>query len=396
MTDLYRVPDLKSLQTLPTLTARDRAVLERLVLLTPETALATASAILRTHQGDLHDLLFPPGRPGQRPGLGAFAAALVYLALAMAAPAQGKLLPLLAARDVQAARQLAQRRLAEFGTAPPPQADEVAATLIPDPELVQVLEALIARASARPDRDPRWVRAVVYAEASAFYTVLAQVCAEQFRASGDVAQATQRLAWAARVRDLLNEALAPTDEGPRSFDPAKQAARIARLREFGWQEFTASQGRTLREIAAEAAAVGLRAFTGFALSAEWETHGASQPTRGGRYFIRPALLPDSTGLPLWAQEERLAPLQKILAGDPAETGLRLGLGSVELFLEFVVRTGQRDFLVGRWTRTSNRFDGLATRFGLVAPDSYAITLFPGSRADETVGLCPVIEVVQSA
>src|SRR5581483_6475612 len=110
---------------------------------------------------------------------------------------------------------------------------------------------------------------------------------------------------------------------------------MGRLREFGWEEFTASSGRTLREIAQDAAAKGLQSDTLFALSDEWAEHSASRPTGGERYFMRPALLPDSTGLSLSAQEERLKPLQRVLAGDPAETGLRIGLGTVELLLEYL-------------------------------------------------------------
>jgi hypothetical protein len=138
----------------------------------------------------------------------------------------------------------------------------------------------------------------------------------------------------------------------------------------------------------------LSAATTFALTDEWETHGASQPTDGERFFIRPVLLPDSEGLALWAQEERLQPLQKMLAGDPDETGLRLRLASVELLLEVVTRTRQPHFLEGKWTRTSNRFDGMQTRFGGMHAGRYGITLFPGARIDDAVGVCPVIEVVE--
>ena len=61
----------EALQQLPKLTAADRAVLERLIIMSPDAAIATASAILRTHQGDLHDRFFPQdqrrrGRTGAR------------------------------------------------------------------------------------------------------------------------------------------------------------------------------------------------------------------------------------------------------------------------------------------------------------------------------------------
>lgn len=388
--EIHRSADLESLRELPRLTERDRQVLERLVVMVPETAIATASAVLRTHQGDLHDALFPRQRGPHGPAIGALAAALVYLGLAMSAPGQGKILPILSPNDVQVARRLARDRFARLAMPSDVLVDEREG--IPDRELVRLLDTFVERAAQRLNRDPRWMRAVVYAEASAFYEMLARVCAEQFQSGGDVASATQQLEWVARTRDLIVDALAPEDT-TRTFDPAQREARLARLRSFGWQEFVASSGRTLREIGDEARRAGLHTFTEFALGEEWAAHGASRPTRGGRYFIRPALLPDSTGLAWWAQQERLKPLQKILAGDPVETGLRLGLGSVELFLEFVVRTGQCDFLVGKWTRTANEFDGMFTRFGLLDRETFAVTLFPGARYDDAVGVCPVIEVV---
>lgn len=389
MTEISRSADRRSLQSLPRLRQQDREALERMLWLAPDVALATAAAVVRSHLPEVHDLLFPP-RKG--PEIGQLARALIYLGLAMAAPGQGKILPILTKDDVRRADQQVAVRLAQWGRAAFIGAqDLVASEAVPDPELRALLDVLVERVSRRTPRDPRWLRAVAYGEAGTFYALLAQKCAEQFGDLIDPDAASAQLERIARTRELLSDALA-SDDVMRSFDPTKQEEFIARLRRYGWQEFTASAGRTLREIAAEAAQHGLRAQTAFALSDEWVTHGASSPTTGQRYFIRPSLLPDSTGLALWTQEERLKPLQKMLAGDPRETGLRLGLGSVELFLEFVVRTGQHDFLQGQWTRTSNRFNGMQTRFGAVSSGSYAITIFPGARLDDQVGVCPVIEV----
>ncbi|HLG51033.1 MAG TPA: hypothetical protein VKY56_05270 [Chloroflexota bacterium] len=393
MAEIFRSVDLTSLQTLPQLTRRDREVLERLLWLAPDVAVSTAAAVLRAHLPELHAALFADR---QRPEIGQLARALVYLGLAMAAPAQGKILPVLTREDLhQADRQVAER-LARWSAASFLGAQElVAAETIPDPELRALLDALVERVSRHTNRDPRWLRAVVFGEAGTLYARLSQACREQFSRVVDLERANAHLERIARTRDLVVDALA-AEETTARFDAAKKAEYIARLRRFGWEEFTASSGRTLRDIAAEAARHGLIARTSFALTDEWIAHGASQPTTGRRYFIRPALLPDSEGLALWAQEERLKPLQKMLAGDPRETGLRLGLGSVELFLEYIVRTGRVNFLDGRWTRTSNRFDGLQTRFGAVDGSGYAITIFPGARLDENVGICPVIEVLETA
>ena len=389
--NLIHGADPESLRRLPRLSAADREVLERLILLAPEMAVATASAGLRTHQGDLHDLFFPPSRRRRGPRVGRLAGALVYLALAMSAPSQGKFLPILSTRDFQVARRFADHLLEVQTRGEGPQGGFALGDLVPDQELVGLLKAFADH--PWPGRDPRWVRAVVTTSGGAFYQVIAQVCAEQFRPAGDVEAAAQQLARTARTRELIIEALTP-DEAPRSFDRAKREERIGRLREFGWHERVASTGRTLQEIAREGLQLGLFSDTQFALTEEWPEHGASHPTAGERYFIRPALLPDSSGLSLSAQEERLKPIQKVLGGDPSETGLRIGLGTVELFLEYVLRSGQREFLMGRWTRTGNQFDGLHTRFGLVAPDRFAVTLFPSSRRDDAVGVCPVITVAE--
>lgn len=391
MAEIYRSADLQALQSLPTLSPRDRETLERVLWLAPDVALATASAIVRSHLPDLHDALFPDRRA---PEIGQLARALVYLGLAMAAPGQGKILPILHREDLRQADRQVAVRLAQWGRAAFLGAQAVVESdAVPDPELRKLLDILVERFSAHSTKDPRWLRAVAYGEAGTFYALLARACAEQFARVVDLSTASDQLERIARTRDLLVDALASDDEA-RPFDPARQHEYIARLRRFGWEEFTASTGRTLQEIAAEAMQRGLRAYTSFALTDEWRTHGASTPTTGQRYFIRPALVPESTGLALWAQEERLKPLQKMLAGDPRETGLRLGLGSVELFLEYVVRTGRVDFLNGQWTRTSNRFDGMQTRFGAVSGSGYSITIFPGGRMDDQVGICPVIEVIQ--
>ena len=63
-----------------------------------------------------------------------------------------------------------------------------------------------------------------------------------------------------------------------------------------------------------------------------------------------------------------------------------------MLLEYVVRGGRRDFLGSEWTRTTNRFDGLQTRFGGMRSGEYAITIYPGARLDEAVGVCPIVEV----
>lgn len=387
MSELTPGADLESLQNLPRLDAADRAVLERLIIMSPETAVATASAILRTHQGDLHDLFFPQDRR-RRGRTGRLAAALVYLALAMSAPAQGKFMPILTEEHFQRARYAAERLMAlQTETGPMELAD-----IIPDEELAALLETFITRWSGRRQNlDPRWIRAVVTTRAGAFYQIMGHVSSDLFRPSGDVEAAALQLARSARGRELLIEALTPVDT-PRPFDEAKQAERMELLREFGWQEYTASQGRSLADISQDAAAAGLTAENQFALSDEWAGHGASRPTAGERYFMRPALLPDSEGLSLSAHEERLKPLQKVLAGDPSETGLRVGLGTAEVFLEYLVSSGEREFLVGSWTRTANEFDRMYTRFGLITPERYGITLFSASRRDEAVGVWPVVLV----
>lgn len=393
MSEIYRSVDLHTLQSLPKLTAKDREALERILWLAPDVALATAAAVVRSHLPDVHEALFPRGK---QPSLPQLARALVYLGLAMSAPVQGKILPILSAEDLRGADRQVSVRLAQWGRAAFIGAqDVVESDAIPDPELRALLDVLVQRASARSPKDPRWLRAIAYGAAGSFYATLAQACADQFGSLLDAGAASAQLERIARTRDLLADVLTP-DEAARQFDPAKQAEYIARLRRFGWQEFTASRGRTLRELADEARRRGLQARNAFALSAEWEQRGASLPTTGQRYFIRPSLLPDSLGLALWAQEERMKPLQKMLAGDPRETGLRLCLGSVELFLDYLSRVDRADFLDGYWTRTSNHFDGLQTRFGAVSADSYAITIFPGARLDEQVGVCPVIEVTREA
>lgn len=395
MTDysLEPIADASSLGRLPELRAQDRQVLERLLWLAPDVAVSTAAAVVRTHQPDLHESMFGRDARRETPLVGNLARALVYLGLAMAAPVQGKLLPILGAGRLKQTRANAMARFVVWQ-----QAARVGASgalekdAIPDPELRAVLDALIERSARRLDRDPGWLRAVVYGEAGALYQALAEACAEQFGGAVDLEAVADHLGRVGRTRDLLADVLAEENARP-AFDPERQRALIERLRSYGWREHVASRGQTLREIAREAADAGLRATTTFALTDEWAAHGASEPTAGQRFFIRPTLLPDSEGLALWAQEERLKPLQKMLAGDPAETGLVLRLASVELLLEYATRAGQLDFLGGAWTRTSNRYDGMQTRFGGMRSGAYGITLFPGARIDEAVGVCPIVEVV---
>lgn len=394
--DIARSADLQSLKVLPNLTPADREVLERLILLAPEVAISTAAAVVRQHQPDLHELIFKRGPERESAEIAPLARALVYLGLAVAAPGQGKILPTLRKDHLRQAQDQVISRLALWGQALlrggllTVQADAV-----PDPELRGVLDSLIERFSRSLARDPRWIRAVAYSEAGAFYAAMTAASEEQFGSLIDLGSIAGHLQRVARTRDLLTDALAP-ESGSRRFDPARQATYLERLRRFGWQEFQSSEGRSLRTIAEAAAARGLLAATSFALSDEWDSSGASEPTTGRRYFIRPTLLPDSGGLALWAQEERLKPLQKMLAGDPQETGLRLTLGTVELLLEYAIQAEPTTFLAGVWTRTRNRYQGLQTRLGFPSPGRYAITLFPGARMDEHVGVCPVIEVADAA
>ena len=393
---LFRGPDRDSLQTLPRLTPRDRQALERILWLAPDVAVSTASAVLRSNQPQIERLLFAERRAGPVAQLGTLARALCYLALAMSAPGQGKILPILTPDHIRQANDHVRVLLQSWGRATAIGARElVESEAIPDVELRGLLDALVEGVVRRTLQDPRWIRTVVYGEAAAFYQILDRACSAQFGGAVDLESINQQLARIVDTRAMLLDTLAG-DTSPRQFDPRRQNEQIERLRRYGWREFQLSDGRTLRDIAAEARQKGLAAHTTFALSDEWLQHGASEPTNGHRYFVRPSLLPDSEGLALWAQEERLKPLQKMLAGDSAETGLRLRLGTVEFFLEYVVRTDQRQFLDGRWTRTANRFNEMQTRFGEVTTSGYAITLFPGARWDAAVGVCPVIEVAVEA
>lgn len=392
--EIFRGADSQALRTLPQLTEADRVVLERILRLAPDVAVSTAAAVIRQHQPDLHEMIFRKGPEPVSAEVAPLARALVYLGLAVAAPGQGKLLPTLSRERVRQALGQVRGRLSLWGQAAltdGPRSVEAAA--VPDPELRQVLDALVERMSQPAGRDPRWIRAVAYSEAGAFYQALAEACDEQFAPAVDLGVVSSHLQRVARTRDLITDALSFEDTAKR-FSPARQEDYMERLRRFGWQEFTASRGRTLQDIAAEGARQGLISITSFALSDEWAEHGASIPTAGRRYFIRPTVLPDSGGLALWAQEERLKPLRKMLAGDPNETGLRLTLGTAEVLLEYAIRAGHYDFLGGMWTRVQNRYDGLRTRLGFPSLNRYAITLFPSSRHDEQVGVCPVIEVEQ--
>jgi hypothetical protein len=391
---IYRLTNLESLATLPLLTPDERGVLERLLWLAPEVALATASAVVRTNQPELYEILFGKGH-GQKPEpphVGKLARALVYLGLATAAPKQGRILPILNAGHLREARDQVPLRIGLWRQADAVgQARLVEAELLPDPELRQIVGALVERFLTRLPRDPRLLRAVAFGEAGSLYAVLAKACQEQFGGAIDLVEVNAHLERLARTSSLLADALASEARAPK-FDPARQRELIDRLRRFGWEERRASNGRPLREVAAMAAERGFQATTSFALTDEWEMHGASRPTSGRRYFIRPSLLPDSGGLAHWAQQERLKPLQKMLAGDPSESGLRLTLATAELLLEYAVETGRRDFLGGAWTRAANQFDGLQTRLGEFASGSFAITLFPGARLDDRVGICPIVEV----
>jgi hypothetical protein len=396
--EIYRLSDVASLATLPLLTPEDGGVLERLLWLAPEVALATATAVVRTNQPELHEILFGRGhgRRPEPPDIGKLARALVYLGLATAAPRQGRILPILDSSHLREAQEQVPLRVALWRQADAVgQAEVVEGELLPDPELRKIVGVLVERFSTRTLRDPRWLRGVAFGDAGALYAILAKACREQFGGIVDLADVNAHLQRLARTSEMLADALA-SEVPRRSFDPARQRALVERLRRFGWEEQVASTGRVLSDLAADAAAKGLRATSSFALSSEWATEGASQPTNGRRYFIRPAILPDSGGRALWAQEERLKPLQKMLAGDPAETGLRLTLATVEILLEYVVQSGRRDFLDGHWTRTANLFDGLQTRFGGFQDGSYGITIFPGARLDDSVGICPIVEVETSA
>src|SRR5579871_5812776 len=112
--EIYRITNMAGLATLPRLTAADRGVLERLLWLAPEVALATAAAVIRTNQPELHELLFgrESGRKSAAPDVGKLARALVYLGLATVAPKQGKILPILAAGHLREAQAQVAARLA--------------------------------------------------------------------------------------------------------------------------------------------------------------------------------------------------------------------------------------------------------------------------------------------
>jgi hypothetical protein len=391
---LARITDLRALTTLPRLAPSDGEVLDRLLWLAPEVALSTAAAVIRTNQPELHELLFGrrDGRNAEPPDVGKLARALVYLGLATAAPKQGKILPILAAEHLRAMRADVPLRVARWGQAAAVGRSRLLEEeILPDGELRNLVGTLVQQFSGRTLRDPRWLRSVAFAEASALYDVMAVACRTQFAGMADVGDVADRLERVARTGALLADALAP-EPGLRSFDQTKQREYVERLRRFGWEERVASQGRTLREIAADGAPRGFIPTTSFAFSDEWGANGASDLTDGRRYFIRPALLPDSGGLALWAQEERLKPLQKMLAGDPTVTGLRLTLATVEVLLEFAIDTGLKNFLDGSWTRTANRFAEMHTRIGGFSDGSFGVSLFPRARFEDSVGVCPIVLV----
>jgi hypothetical protein len=387
--EIFRSADLSSLRTLPRLTRTDGESLERLLLLAPDVALATASAVIRTHQPDLHELLFPQ-RDRERPEIGKLARAVVYLGLAIAAPGQGRIIPILTKAHLRDAQAQVRTRLALW-TGAVGGRDLLENDSLPDPELRRVVDLLVERFAARSARDPLWLRAIAYCEAGAFYATLAGACVEQFGGAVDLESVVGNLQRVARTRDLLEDALAGDDERP-VFRPDRHAEAIARLRRYGWEEYESSIGKTLPQIAAGAAERGFHAVTSFAVSDEWRSQGASLPTNGHRYFIRPSLLPDSGGVGRWALEERLKPIQKMLAGNPSETGLRLKIPSAEVLLEYAVARGHRDFLGGSWSRTRNEFARMGTRLGGFNQGNFSLTLFPAGRLDASVGVCPVIEV----
>lgn len=390
---IQRSADFGSLGTLPVLGESDRDSLERLLWMAPDVAWSTAAAVIRSHQAEAHEAI--TGRPDDRsdPEVARLARSLVYLGLAIAAPGQGKLLPTLSKDAVQRARAQTTQHVKLWQAAGLiDRRSGIEEDALPDRELRSVLRALAEQAGSRRQLHATWLRGVIFSEASAFYGVMATACREQFGGSVNLDLVNAQLFRVARTRDMISDALA-TGEALLLFDPARQRDLIDRLHRFGWEEHRASEGRTLAEIAGEAAAGGLTCRSDFALTDEWEKSGASLPTKGQRYFIRPAILPDSTGRALWSQEERLQPLQKMLGGNPAETGLRLGLPSCEILLEYACRNNSSDFLLGQSTRTLNRLSGMHLRFGEVASGRYSINLFPASRLDAAVGICPIIEVI---
>jgi hypothetical protein len=392
---IQRGADFGSLGTLPSLTEADRLPLERLLWMAPDVAWSTAAAVIRSHQAEAHELITGQPRDRSDPEIARLARSMVYLGLAIAAPGQGKLLPTLSKEAVQRARAQAAQHFALWNAAGlVNRRGGVEEDGLPDPELRLILLALADRASVRSQQDPLRLRGIVFSEASALYAAMATACREQFGGAVNLDLVNAHLLRISRTRDMIADALAP-DRYSLPFDPGRQRELVDRLRRYGWEEHVASQGRTLAEIAAEAGAARFTSRTEFALSDEWEKSGASIPTTGQRYFIRPSLLPDSGARALWAQEERLKPLQKMLAGSSTETGLKLGLASVELLLEYASRHAGGDFLQGQWTRTINRFSGMQVRFGDVEAGRYSITLFPASRLDAEVGICPIIEVIRS-
>ena len=397
MSDLtiHHGADFGSLGTLPSLAQSDRETLERLLWMAPDVALSTAAAVIRTHQADAHEIIL--GKPKDRsdPEFARLARALVYLGLAIAAPGQGKLLPILSKETTERARAYAAHHFSRWNAAGLiDRRGGIEEDGLPDPQLRIVLEALVAGSARRLQRDSSWIRGIVFSEASALYEALGRACRDQFGGSISLDLVNAHLFQISHTSDLIADALR-IDEGSKRFDPRRQRELTDRLRRYGWEELVASRGRTLGDIAAEAAAAGLTCRNEFALTPEWASSGASNPTTGQRYFVRPALLPESGALALWAQEERLKPVQRMLAGDQTETGLRLGLASVEILLEYATRTGRTDFLGGQWTRTINRFGGMQIRFGGLEAGRYGITLFPSSRLDEAVGICPIVEVNES-
>src|SRR5438309_1472081 len=145
MSDFDIVPSAArhSLSELPVLLPTDRQVLERLLLLAPDVAVSTAAAVVRAHQPELVDVIF--GEQPKRPlaEVGQLARALVYLGLAMAAPGQGKILPLLTRDHIGRSRALARFGQANQLAVGPSDSLSFESLAIPDPELREVLNALV-------------------------------------------------------------------------------------------------------------------------------------------------------------------------------------------------------------------------------------------------------------
>ncbi|HLH75144.1 MAG TPA: hypothetical protein VKX96_17835, partial [Chloroflexota bacterium] len=147
---LFRGADRESLQSLPRLTPQDRQALEHILWLAPDVAISTASAVLRSNQPQIQQLLFAERRPGPVAQVGMLARALCYLGLAMSAPGQGKILPILTREHIRQVDDRVRVLLQSWGRATLIGTREmVESEVIPDRELRGLLDALVERVVRR-------------------------------------------------------------------------------------------------------------------------------------------------------------------------------------------------------------------------------------------------------